>query len=89
MANHLKELVDGDSEFLKEPTAVAEWLKSLGRDKLEELIVALRSRDKKQIAVLTGLSEDQAADAFKALKERAAQIAKKYPALDALPKHGH
>ncbi len=89
MPKHLKELVDGDPEFLKEPTAIAEWLRSLGSDKIEELLIALRARDKKQIAVLTGLSEDQAADAFKALKARAAEIAKKYPALDSLPKHEH
>jgi len=81
--------VDGDSEFLKEPTQILEWLGSLGPEKLEKLVIALRSRDKQLIAALTGLSEVQAADALKVWKDKAAQIAKKYPDLDSLHRHEH
>jgi len=81
--------VDGDSEFLKEPTQILEWLGSLGPEKLEKLVIALRSRDKQLIAALTGLSEVQAADALKVWKDKAAQIAKKYPDLDLLHRHEH
>ena len=89
MRKHLREQADGDSEFLKEPTQILEWLNSLGPQKLEKLVIALRSRDKPQIAALTGLSEVQAADALKVWKEKAEQIGKKYPDLDSLHKHEH
>jgi hypothetical protein len=89
MSKHLREQVDSDSEFLKEPTQVLEWLHSLGGEKLESLLAALQSHDKEKIAALTGLSEDQAIEAFRAWKEKAALIAKKYPTLDSLRKHEH
>lgn len=89
MRKHLREQVDGDSEFLKEPTQILEWLNSIGPEKLEKLVIALRSRDKQQVAALTGLSEAQAADALKVWKEKAAHLANKFPDLDSLHKHEH
>ena len=79
MRKQLREQVDGDSEFLKEPTQILEWLNSLGPEKLGKLVMALRSRDKQQIVALTGLSEIQAADALKVWKEKAAHLPKGSP----------
>jgi hypothetical protein len=89
MTKQLREQVDGDSEFLKEPTQISEWLSSLGPEKVEELVTALRAHDNEKITALTGLTQDQAADALRVWKEKAARLAKKYPDLDSLHKHEH
>ena len=89
MSKHLREQVGGDSEFLKEPLQILEWLHALGSEKLESLLAALQAHDKEKIAALTGLSEDQAIEAFRAWKEKAALIVKNYPELDSLRKHEH
>jgi hypothetical protein len=89
MTKQLREQVDGDSEFLKEPTEISEWLNSLGPDKLEKLVTALQTHDQEKIKGLTGLTEEQAAATLKVWKEKAARLARKYPDLDSLHKNGH
>ena len=89
MTKQLREQVDGDSEFLKEPMEISEWLNSLGPDKLEKLLTALQTHDQEKIKALTGLTQDQAGETLKVWKEKAARLARKYPGLDSFGKNGH